>query len=356
MMIKIDRPDLDNLAEDYFYNFFIKNGFLNKLLISYLSEEKDQRAFLRFILKRIKNIVCARPDVLEEILIELYKNFPNIMFQIKNTKITQEGRKVVNPKIRKYETTVIPTKPEVFSARLEYAFKYETFVNSKDDNQWGAYYLAKKLQVNVCPYCNRNFTHTHRPTKNSKVKGSTRPEFDHFYSQYEFPFFALSFFNLVPSCHVCNANFKSSQNFIDHLNPYENGFGDDITFTAKIKKRDDKKYIENWFSNTELLNIEFKEGENIDQTLIEKAKKNITTLQLQDLYNYHKDSVMEVIVKAEFYNSSKIDSLVTDFPRIFPTRDHVIRLITGNYTSLNDLDKRPLSKLIRDISREYGIV
>ncbi|WP_129691313.1 hypothetical protein [Gottfriedia acidiceleris] len=353
-MIHITRPELDQLAEDYFYNFFIKRGFLKKLLISYLKEKNDHRAFLRILLKRIKEIITGRPDVLEDILKnEFEKNFPNLLKQIKNTKPTQEAKKKVNSRIRKYNKFIVPTPAQIFSARVEYSFHYNSFVNVEDPKSWGAKYLAEKLGVNVCPYCNRNFTHTHRP--HSTIKGATRPEFDHFYSQDEFPFFALSFFNLVPSCHVCNSNFKGSQKFDLHLNPYDRGFDDDIMFTLKIRKRKDKKYLENWYNNPEYFNIDFKVNSLADPDFIERAKNNIKSFQLRELYKNHKDFAMEVIIKAKIYDEDKINSMVTEFPNLFPNRESVIRLITGNYSMYNELGKRTLSKLIHDIAQEYGL-
>ncbi|USL34837.1 hypothetical protein [Priestia megaterium] len=64
---------------------------------------------------------------------------------------------------------------------------------------------------------------------------------------------------------------------------------------------------------------------------------------------------MEILIKAEMYSSDAIDTLVKDFPKLFSQRDHVIRLITNNYIYQDDLGKRVLAKLSRDISREYNI-
>lgn len=69
---------------------------------------------------------------------------------------------------------------------------YTNFRNRK----W-AYGLLEKLDVKVCPYCNRQYTFTV-----PKVKVS--PQFDHYFPISKYPYLQLSLFNLIPSCSTCN--------------------------------------------------------------------------------------------------------------------------------------------------------
>lgn len=48
----------------------------------------------------------------------------------------------------------------------------------------------------VCPYCNRNYVNNR-----GKALGS---EMDHFYNKKEYPMFAISLYNFIPSCSICN--------------------------------------------------------------------------------------------------------------------------------------------------------
>jgi hypothetical protein len=58
-------------------------------------------------------------------------------------------------------------------AEFEKVFDYDAF--SISENDWGAYILVQKLNVNTCPYCNRSFTTTF-----FSEDGKTRPPLDHF--------------------------------------------------------------------------------------------------------------------------------------------------------------------------------
>ena len=74
--------------------------------------------------------------------------------------------------------------------RLTRIFNYNYF--SDKNTAYSAYTLAKKLNFNTCPYCNRNYTVT--VDRNKKI---VRPDFDHFFPQSRYPLLALSFFNLI---------------------------------------------------------------------------------------------------------------------------------------------------------------
>ena len=84
-------------------------------------------------------------------------------------------------------------------------------------------------------------------------------------------------------------------------------------------------------------------------------EKNIEVLGLKDLYQIHSDMVQELIKKKEIYISEYIEQLGNKFS-IFESKEEIERLITGGYTSPDDYGKRPLSKMISDISRELGLI
>ena len=56
------------------------------------------------------------------------------------------------------------------------------------------------------------------------------------------------------------------------------------------------------------------------------------------------------------YNDSYIDELANNYSGLFKNREDLLRLITCGYVSDEDLNKRPLSKLIKDISEELGLI
>ena len=81
-------------------------------------------------------------------------------------------------------------------------------------------------------------------------------------------------------------------------------------------------------------------------------KANLEIFKLEELYKQHKDIVLELLIKKAYYPKSYIEELKKfDF-----TEDEIYRYLLCNYKKNEDLHKRPLSKLIKDISEELGIL
>ncbi|MEZ7499606.1 hypothetical protein QO200_12765 [Flavobacterium sp. Arc3] len=228
---------------------------------------------------------------------------------------------------------------------LSYVFYYE------DLSKWKAYELGKKLSINVCPYCNRSYTFI---VGNDIIKG-TRFEYDHFFSQTDYPYLSLSFYNLIPSCHICNSNFKGDKKFSleNNIHPYLEGFSNEIVFSIKPRN------INFINGKSTSYRIRFKKGENPtwSNEKIKSAFENITTFQLTKLYNMHKDYVDEIIMKGMIYSPAYINALYMQFQgTLFNSESDVKRFVTGNYVDESDYSKRVLSKLSADISKELGLI
>ena len=202
----------------------------------------------------------------------------------------------------------------------------------KRTKKYSAYKFVQTLDLKSCPYCNRNYTFTVVNTD-----GRMRPQIDHFYPKSEFPFLAMSFFNLIPSCPSCNHT-KSDDFNKDLINPYE------------IKESDFKfTYTP---SSIDFANVE-KEKYNFDSFDIEVFgnEANRKTFKLDELYKQHKDIVLELLVKKAYYPQSYIYELSS----FGFSEDEIYRYLFANYKQDEDLHKRPLSKLIKDISQELGL-
>ena len=209
----------------------------------------------------------------------------------------------------------------------------------KEYNNWGgrkkygAYTFVQTLDLKTCPYCNRNYTFVV-----NNENGKLRPEIDHFYPKSIYPFLAMSFFNLIPSCSICNHT-KSNKVKKDLDNPYDIE-SNSYKFT----------YIPN--------NIEFAtvEKEKYDFDSFDIALKgndsNIELFNLTELYQQHKDIVLDLLIKKAYYPQSYLEELEKSFGF---TKDEIYRYLLGNYNKEEDLHKRPLSKLIWDISEELGL-
>jgi len=220
-----------------------------------------------------------------------------------------------------------------------------------DYDKWSAYEIAKKIGLNVCPYCNRTYTFT----LGNDIDKGVRFEFDHFYAQAKYPYLALSFFNLIPSCHICNSNLKGKAEFtIDtHLHPYLEGFSDNILFSIKPMKA---AFIN---GDASAYTIKFKRGVNStwSRSQLQSAIRNIQTFRLVELYNIHKDYVDELIKKSIVYSPAYVSNLFLQFQgTLFKSREDVERLVVGTYTTEDDYKLRVLSKLSTDISKELGLL
>jgi len=228
-----------------------------------------------------------------------------------------------------------PTKGSDRYKLLFYIFVergYEKFFSQGNNKKnYSAYNFVESLDLDTCPYCNRNYTFVVR-------QGKLRPEIDHFYPKTVYPYLAVNFFNLIPSCQTCNKTKSNDINF-DWLNPYDiqkNSFK--FTYTPQ---------------SVEFAIVE-KEKYNFDSFEIEISgnQSNIELFKLEELYKQHKDIVLELLIKKAYYPQSYIEELA----KFGFSQDEIYRYLFSNYSQEKDLHKRPLSKLIKDIAQELGLV
>jgi hypothetical protein len=205
--------------------------------------------------------------------------------------------------------------------------------------------FIKQLNVNVCPYCNRNYIFNF--SKNNAEEATA--QLDHFFDKKDYPYLAVSLYNLVPSCSTCNQRKSSKKENIFY--PYLESFNDSAKFKYKgIKSIAEDEKIDFLDSKRVMFDIEAIKDK-------EKVEKHIEVFNLKNLYENHKDIVSELLQKAEIYNESYIDELMQKYEgTLFKNREDLLRLITCGYVNDDDLHKRPLSKLIKDISTELGLI
>ncbi|WP_247933730.1 HNH endonuclease [Streptococcus gordonii] len=195
---------------------------------------------------------------------------------------------------------------------------------SKDSNRKR---ILSITRLSVCPYCNRNFM-------NSSNNKNTC-ELDHFWHKSQFPIFAASFFNLIPSCPSCNRN-KGTHSFL--LSPYKNEISSDsrITFSWWPLEGD-------FLANHNSIRIISETYNNYDN--------DYSLLDLESLYQIHSDLVLDIILKKLFIPSHYLNEINKILPL---SKNDIDRLFTGAYTTEKDYHKRPLSKLISDIYVELN--
>lgn len=213
------------------------------------------------------------------------------------------------------------------------------------EKEYHSYKLVKELGLKCCPYCNRSYISF---VKNKEKQ--TRPQLDHYYPKAIYPFLACSFYNLIPSCSACNHMKSDDDSYEDEkngelINPY-NVEDKDFKFSYKL----------NDLKLTEIIrkdDINFDYEESIEIELKTKYKKNVEYFQLEEIYQNHKDVVIELILKEINYPKSYIEELIKSG---FGSKEEIYRFLFSNYLELDDLHKRPLSKLTKDIVEELGLL
>lgn len=222
---------------------------------------------------------------------------------------------------------------------LEKVFRYDNFSSRNV-----AYDIMRKMDVRVCPYCNRQYTITLRDSK-------VRPQYDHYFPKAVYPYLALTLFNLVPSCGICNLA-KSSLDTVSEpiLYPYEEEFGKDIVFRTEMHKGASLlKYLHGL---TDEFNVKIK---NPYRIMKKQVDEQIDTLHLEKLYNEHKDYIRD-IAKSHYINTEKrAKELHKMYPLLFKEEIDVINTFYMNDIRKDNWGKRPLSKLTKDIYDELGI-
>ncbi|WP_313419294.1 HNH endonuclease [Sphingobacterium multivorum] len=271
-----------------------------------------------------------------------------------------------NQKLKRYPT-LRPKKSKngkvynnCFFKKIEYVFDYNTF--SKKTSKWNAYNLAEELGINVCAYCNRNYTFTL-----SKPEMIVRPELDHFLPKSKYPYLALSFYNLIPSCHICNSNLKHKIdfNYDQYIHPYELSFDAGVRFSMKLRSKNnipikDAKNsfgIQFFYGDKDSFDLVLKSRKlNLGLAYYRKVLNHNKVFKITDLYNNHKDMVMEMIQVARIYNDDYINQLYRTYQgQLFNSREDVVRMVTRNFPNINEMPNRPFSKLTKDLFEELGL-
>jgi hypothetical protein len=225
-----------------------------------------------------------------------------------------------------------------FKRAITYVFNYDWFI-SKCVNRYDAYKLATALDVNTCTYCNRNYTNTIITLDHKKI---TRPQFDHFFDKDKNPLLALSFFNLIPSCTICNTNIKHGKTFelISHIHPYVNNVINDFRFTYRFSSKS---------KNGLKITIISPSGSKIEKTFKD--------MSLETVYNAHTYELKDLLDIRYKFSDRYLTILSSNiFTSIRVSHEELYRLAFGTEYLEENFDRRPFSKFKKDILTELNII
>lgn len=301
-----------------------------KINIDDSTKQEIETLHYKDIEKRLKEYIISIHDDPN------YTQLTKYLF-INNSKLNEENLKKLIIGSKKDMMDAIKAIGELNSPKNEgFNNLYTNFTKRK----W-ATTLLNKLNINVCPYCNRQYTFT------INEKG-IRPQFDHYFPKSKYPYLAVSLYNLIPCCSICNSKKSDIDTYKqEFIYPYDEEYSDNAVFKTKLVDYDFLSWIGE--SNNFEITIDYKNNNDLKSKIENTAKH----LALEELYSKHTDYVKDIIRKTIIYNDSRINELLDSFPELFSSKEEIINSIFMNYMDKDNWDKRPLSKLTYDIYNEF---
>lgn len=310
--------------------------------VFHLTKYEKKADFIQLKNEIIKNIEDKNYFNLAKLIKRKYSSQFSLFVFYK--KIQKEIKKIRNVRVRKklrklnwYKILVgnIAEIRQIISSNKSLLFEREHYKNIFEDlyekNLSNVKAPFKKPffslfeDLNVCPYCNRNFINP--IYKEHSVGGDNKnqsPDIEHFFPKSIYPFLSLSISNLLPSCAFCN-KIKSDVDTYKHncLSPYEIKNSDfRFDFTLKSERVKEVKLIS------------------------KKGCKNSEILHLESLYNQvHSKYINDIFDDVLKYPKSYKDSLKKEFKLTEDDYKKVFR----NYYDEKDFNKQPLSKMTKDL-------
>lgn len=219
--------------------------------------------------------------------------------------------------------------------------RYDAFIDKKESNTFNfyhAFHLAENLGIQTCIYCNRLYTHTMITDRREMVARAT---FDHWFPKSSYPLLALSFYNLIPSCNVCNSSVKGT-----------NAMALKKIFHPYLRHPDPARHLSFSFSYT------------LEDHVAAKSKikphnvftaDSLAAMKINEMYTVHHEEIRELIWLKKAYADGYLSSLKAIL-RSPLSAEEVYRLAFGVYLEDDQLSRRPLSKLKKDILDELGML
>lgn len=335
-MIKIVNYDK---ALDIFNNYIresVKDNDLDMLfelfrkipeahLLSDIKKARNMRNLFTMPAKQIKEYV----DILNN-----DKRYKNLLTQVRKYK-------QIEKKKRKY------FKPDEFA--LEEIITFCTFQDEMkklydkfcDKKSGVAYKLIKALNIRACPYCNLNYID---PIIKTNVDGTSEPvlrsHLDHFYSKSKYPFFTLSFFNLIPSCYECNSGLKKDNDFVAY--PYLDNIDDVAHFGVNISEIGELSHN---FSDLDSFEIQLLPNKKSDLELVTNIQNEF---ELNLRYSYRKEEAVEILARKAIFDNITKNEVAKNLKLCLDEKTWN-RILYGNYLNSSDIHKRPLAKLTKDL-------
>lgn len=290
--------------------------------------------------QRIIDILTDTPDL----LIKHHNEFMPVLIKNFNEKEYFDYLKVRSKQKEHLSLTdkTLISKYEV-SKKLLKIFDYEKILSQSKHK---SYNLATVLDRYTCTYCNRLYTNTvitqaekgKRPNDDNRI---TRPQFDHWFAHSVYPLLGISFYNLIPSCSVCNSSVKGDEVF--NLEQYVHPYMQDPTQVFSFS-----------FNHKDLKNLNVK----INVKKGSKMANHLNAFKINEVYNAHSAMELKDLLDLKYkYTDDYIHTLFNDtFDAIEVSQEEIYRMVFGTEQLEKNYHRRPFSKFKHDILKELMLI
>ena len=265
--------------------------------------------------QKVKDLLLANgnKDIIEKLLVSR----PEELYQL-NAELEKKLKKI--------------GRADVAKKKIFKAFNYDGRISR---NKAVSYELAKRIGTRTCVYCNRIYSFVVEKENGAPV---SRPDFDHWLPKEKHPLLSMSFYNLIPSCPICNRGIKLRREFKygTHVHPY---------------------------CSTEDMSLTFQyaplPGEQWKLTLAKGNQEENATAKLlntEDVYRPYANNEVKDILDFAYKNPPEYlldlrDKVMKAFGGTV-TKEHAYRIVFGTEMRVSVFSDRPLSKMKRDVLKQ----
>ena len=343
-MIKIDVDERkwEKIKEEHseWYNNNILPNIKNAY--EFIESQKSKSYSMKKYLELLKKIINKGKDFI--IQKELFLDYEN--------KEIDKIIKIMKKKNKKSKS-ILEIRFEKLNISEEYLpnqlFCYKKLQTGNKD--WNRHKLLSLIGIEICPYCQRNYISSYEENNDEK----TTADLDHFYPKSLYPFLALSLYNFIPSCQICNSRFKGDKDTRDSVYLYEEGF-DELGVKFKTSEEVIVKILEEGYSDFSV-KINYENLKNKEDG--EKVKNSIENLGLDRVYKKsHNQYIQNLLYNIEKYPENYLENCVEMFESNVDKKkqleEYFKDIVKEPYRKRIE-NGEPLAKLTKDILEEFDI-
>lgn len=280
-------------------------------------KENWEKKFSDLTASSILNSFLAFPKSIEDLLVISPKNMSKIYWEYKhNTSFKKECDKFLRDIWKeaksKKKKCMIDVNQKLFDYTLFRDVIADFFIEQEigqQENSLGDGTPQKVFTISTCFYCNMAYINTFSFDKSSK----RTYDLDHFIPKGILSLFALSLYNFVPCCQICNSRIKSEKlNFEDlvpkqlecmFLSCKEYDLNGNLKFRVLPASKEallSMSFLEN--SRDFYINIDSKDGIQNDE--VKNYLKEIESFKITERYTCHKKEFLNYMEKLRKYPPS----------------------------------------------------